>query len=80
MGPLEVPADAYYGVQTQRAVTNFPISGWPLPPRFIHAIAAVVGNSSVNGSGKMFGLRWLCFYATTAGYHGRLDGRFTLTP
>jgi fumarate hydratase class II len=41
MGPLEVPADAYYGVQTQRAVTNFPISGWPLPPRFIHAMGRI---------------------------------------
>ncbi len=28
MGELEIPADAYYGVQTQRAVINFPISGW----------------------------------------------------
>jgi aspartate ammonia-lyase len=27
LGPLEVPADAYYGVQTQRAIVNFPISG-----------------------------------------------------
>jgi Aspartate ammonia-lyase len=27
LGPLEVPADAYYGVQTQRAIHNFPISG-----------------------------------------------------
>jgi aspartate ammonia-lyase len=27
LGPLEVPADAYYGVQTQRAIKNFPISG-----------------------------------------------------
>jgi fumarate hydratase class II len=41
MGPLEVPADAYYGVQTQRAVTNFPISGWPLPPRFIQAMGRI---------------------------------------
>jgi fumarate hydratase class II len=41
MGPLEVPADAYYGVQTQRAVTNFPISGWPMPPRFIHAMGRI---------------------------------------
>lgn len=41
MGPLEVPADAYYGVQTQRAVTNFPISGWPLPPRLIHAMGQI---------------------------------------
>jgi fumarate hydratase class II len=41
MGPLEVPADAYYGVQTQRAITNFPISGWPLPPRLIHAMGQI---------------------------------------
>ncbi len=27
LGVLEVPADAYYGVQTQRAIRNFPISG-----------------------------------------------------
>src|SRR5439155_24013497 len=27
LGELDVPADAYYGVQTQRAVLNFPISG-----------------------------------------------------
>jgi aspartate ammonia-lyase len=27
LGPLEVPVDAYYGVQTQRAILNFPISG-----------------------------------------------------
>ena len=27
LGELEVPADAYYGVQTQRAIQNFPISG-----------------------------------------------------
>jgi len=28
MGPVEVPKGAYYGAQTQRAVENFPISGW----------------------------------------------------
>ncbi len=27
LGPLEVPEDAYWGVQTQRAIRNFPISG-----------------------------------------------------
>ncbi len=27
LGPLEVPGDAYFGVQTQRAINNFPISG-----------------------------------------------------
>ena len=32
MGEVKVPAQAYYGAQTQRAVENFPISGQPLPP------------------------------------------------
>ena len=27
LGDVRVPADAYYGAQTQRAVENFPISG-----------------------------------------------------
>src|SRR5262245_16941745 len=37
MGELEIPADAYYGVQTQRAVINFPISGWKPFPELILA-------------------------------------------
>lgn len=37
MGQVAVPADAYYGVQTQRAVLNFPISGWKPFPEFILA-------------------------------------------
>jgi fumarate hydratase class II len=35
MGDVRVPAKAYYGAQTQRAVENFPISGWPLPAELI---------------------------------------------
>lgn len=41
MGDVRVPARAYYGAQTQRAVENFPISGWPLPPALIHAMGLV---------------------------------------
>src|SRR5690606_23904641 len=41
MGDVQVPAQAYYGAQTQRAVENFPISGWPLHPDLIHAIGLV---------------------------------------
>ncbi len=37
MGEVRVPAERYYGAQTQRAVENFPISGWRLPRRFIRA-------------------------------------------
>ncbi len=41
MGEMQVPADAYYGASTQRAVINFPISGQPLPRRFIRALGMV---------------------------------------
>ncbi|SHF14112.1 fumarase, class II [Modicisalibacter ilicicola DSM 19980] len=41
MGELEVPAEALYGAQTQRAVNNFPISGQPMPAAFIQAIARI---------------------------------------
>src|SRR5881628_1797048 len=41
MGEMEVPADAYYGASTQRAVLNFPISGEPFPRRFIRALGMV---------------------------------------
>lgn len=41
MGLVQVPAQAYYGAQTQRAVDNFPISGWPLHKDLIHAMGLV---------------------------------------
>ena len=41
MGELQVPADAIYGAQTQRAVNNFPISGLPMPRSFIRALGLV---------------------------------------
>jgi fumarate hydratase class II len=41
MGEMEVPADALYGASTQRAVLNFPISGQPMPHRFLRALALI---------------------------------------
>ncbi len=41
MGELQVPAEALWGAQTQRAVENFPISGWPMPRAFIAALGLV---------------------------------------
>jgi fumarate hydratase, class II len=41
MGALQVPGDALWGAQTQRAVQNFPISGRPMPPGFVHALGLV---------------------------------------
>jgi len=41
MGELQVPAEALWGAQTQRAIENFPISGTALPPAFIAALGLV---------------------------------------
>ena len=41
LGSIDVPADALWGAQTQRALENFPISGIPLPQRFISALALI---------------------------------------
>lgn len=41
MGELQVPADALYAAQTQRAVQNFPISGITMPKRFIRALGLI---------------------------------------
>jgi len=34
-------SDALYGPQTRLAVANFPISGWPMPREFIHALGLI---------------------------------------
>lgn len=41
MGEVNVPADALYAAQTQRAVENFPVSGIRFPRPFIKALAMV---------------------------------------
>ena len=41
MGEVRVPANALYRAQTQRAVENFPISGKPLEPQHIVALAQI---------------------------------------
>ncbi|OYR62487.1 class II fumarate hydratase [Halorubrum ezzemoulense] len=41
LGEMQVPADAYWGAQTQRAVENFPVSGIGMSRRFIRALGVV---------------------------------------
>jgi fumarate hydratase class II len=41
MGEMRVPADAYYGAQTARAVENFPISGLRFSRGFIRALGLI---------------------------------------
>jgi aspartate ammonia-lyase len=53
LGRCEVPAGAYYGIQTQRAIENFPISGFRVQPELIRAAgmvkkAAAITNRELN--------------------------------
>lgn len=41
LGEVKVPEESYWGAQTQRAVDNFPISGWKIPEEMIKAIAVI---------------------------------------
>jgi fumarate hydratase class II len=51
LGEVDVPADARYGAQTQRAVDNFQISGRRMPIAFIHALGLVKATAArVNAS------------------------------
>ena len=50
MGEVEVPAEALWGAQTQRAVDNFPVSGERVGRDMIAALASIKGASAtVNG-------------------------------
>lgn len=53
LGEKEVPLDAYYGIQTMRAVENFPITGIPVHHELIIALAhvkkaAAIANASTH--------------------------------
>ena len=39
MGSVRVPKESYYGAQTQRAVENFPVSGWRFQKEMIMPLA-----------------------------------------
>ena len=47
MGALQVPADALWGAQTQRAKDNFHLSGRPMPAAFVRALALVKAAAAV---------------------------------
>ncbi|ASS74940.1 aspartate ammonia-lyase [Tumebacillus algifaecis] len=60
LGTKDVPIDAYYGIQTLRAVENFPITGIPPHVEMIRALAAVkkaaaLANVEVGGLKKNIG-------------------------
>ncbi|MCP9456052.1 MAG: class II fumarate hydratase [Nitrospira sp.] len=79
MGELAVPADAYYGVQTARAIENFPISSLRMPRSMIRALglikrAAATVNSSLGLLDKR--IADAVYQAATEVVEGKLDGEF----
>jgi len=81
MGEMTVPDTAYWGAQTQRAVENFPISGYRFGRRFIRALglikmsAAKVNRDLDKLDGKIADM------ITTAGQEvveGKLDDHFVI--
>lgn len=89
MGEVKVPAKAYYSAQTQRAVENFPISGWQLPTPLIRGMARVklACAKANNDLGKLTGSGKnpltveqvkAVFNACQEIIDGRMDGEFPI--
>ncbi len=81
MGEVAVPADAFYGAQTQRAVENFPISNLRFPREFIRAVglvklAAARANMDLGLLDKSIGDAIVSAARETA--DGKLDRHFVL--
>ncbi len=58
MGSVRVPKEAYYGAQTQRAIENFPISGWRFGRELIYALGLIkYASAKVNAELGLLGKR-----------------------
>ncbi len=81
LGDYEVPAEAYYGIDTARARDNFPISGLRLPRPFIRALgqikrAAALANRDLEVLDVALADATVVAAAEVA--EGRWDGEFVL--
>lgn len=81
MGEFEVPADAYYGAQTARAVANFPVSGVRFPRPFIQALGAIK-RAAAETNAEMglldSGTAKLIYLAADEVIFGKLDSQFVV--
>ena len=75
MGVVRVPASAYYGPQTQRAVENFPIGDLRLPLEFIRALA-LIKRSAAEVNRRLGLLEPVLAQAIATAAGEILDGRF----
>lgn len=81
MGEMTVPANAYWGASTQRAVENFPISGYRFSRRYVRALGLIkLAGAKVNHDlGKLDANRFkLITQAAQEVIDGKLDEHFVL--
>ncbi|MBQ0892027.1 class II fumarate hydratase [Micromonospora sp. U56] len=81
MGEVEVPAEALWRAQTQRAVQNFPISGRGIEPAQIKALAQIKGAAAqVNGELGVIGADVAAAIAAAAAHvaDGGYDDQFPI--
>ncbi|OAN75574.1 fumarate hydratase, class II [Jannaschia sp. EhC01] len=79
-GPLEVPADKYWGAQTQRSILNFPI-GWEKQPVAIVRALGVIKRACAEANikaGKLDGIGDAMLEAAQEVVDGKLDDNFPL--
>jgi len=81
MGEIQVPAEAYYGASSQRAVLNFPVSDLRLPRRMIRALGLIKqAAAEVNAELGLLNAKLADAIARAADEvaQGKLDGEFVL--
>ncbi len=83
LGPVEVPADAYYGAQTVRAMDNFPISGLKPHPALVRGTivikkCAALANMATGRLPAEVGAAIV--QAADEALAGRFDGEFVVDP
>jgi fumarate hydratase class II len=79
-GPLEVPADKYWGAQTQRSILNFPI-GWEKQPVAVVRALGVIKRACAEANqarGKLDGIGDAMLEAAQEVIDGKLDDNFPL--
>jgi fumarate hydratase, class II len=77
-GPLEVPADKYWGAQTQRSIRNFPI-GWERQPVAIVRALGVIKRACATVNMAQGDLDATLGDAIVAAAQEVIDGRSTTT-
>ena len=81
MGEVRVPANAYYGAQTARAVENFPISGLHFSRGFIRALGLIKKHAAITNAelGLLDGRRAKAIQAAAQEVaEGRFDAQFVV--